>query len=381
MDQLQDVINLRRTLHRYPELSNQEFETTNRITAFMEALQPDRIVRFSTFSGTGRAFVFEGEEEGETVAFRCELDALPIQEKSTLAYRSSVDGVAHLCGHDGHMAVLCRLGQLIAESRPRRGKAILLFQPAEESYLGARDVVESPEFHELPPDYIFALHNIPGASRNTVLVKTGSFSAASCGLTVRLEGRTSHAAQPEHGLNPWFPASKIVEDILALASESEGSFKERTIATLIYTRLGEVSFGVSPGSMEFGITLRAYLNEDLELLREKSESIVRKHAEADGYEYTYDYCEIYPATVNDPECVEMIRKAASDTGLAIEEMERPNHWSEDFAYFTATNKGAQFGFGSGEDTPPLHHPSYDFPDDIIDPAARVFFEIYKEKLL
>lgn len=381
MDQLQDVINLRRTLHRYPELSNREFETAKRITAFMEALQPDRIVRFSTPSGTGRAFVFVGKEAGPAIAFRCELDALPIQEKSTLAYRSSVEGVAHLCGHDGHMAVLCRLGQLIAESRPPRGKAILLFQPAEESYLGAMDVVESPEFHELAPDYIFALHNIPGAKRNVVLVRTGSFSAASCGMTIRLEGRTSHAAQPELGLNPWFPASKIIEDILALTSESKAPFQDRTIATLIYTRLGEISFGVSPGSMEFGITLRAYLNEDLELLREKSEAIVRKHAEAEGYQYGYDYCEIYPATVNDAESVEMIRKAAADTGLACEEMKHPNHWSEDFAYFTATNKGAQFGFGSGEDTPPLHHPSYDFPDEIIDPAARVFFEIYKEKLL
>ena len=378
MSDLQDVINLRHTLHRYPELSNQEFETSKRISAFINALEPDQEINLSK---TGKAFVFEGEDAGETLIFRCELDALPIQEKSNLAHRSSKNGIAHLCGHDGHMAIIARLGQLIANNRPNKGKAVLLFQPAEENYLGAKDVVESKEFHALNSDYIFALHNIPGASKNTVLLKKGSFSAASCGMTIKLEGRTSHAAEPQNGLNPYYTSTKITDRILDLANNRKDLFSDHTIATLIYIRLGEVAFGVSPGSLEMGITLRAYQNEDLDILCSKSEAIVKELAQNSDLQYSWDYSEIYPATVNDPDCVEMISASATANNLQVIQMDYPNNWSEDFAYFTATNKGAQFGFGGGEHLPPLHNPSYDFPDEIIDPAANVFFGIYREKLV
>lgn len=378
MFDLQDVINLRRTLHRYPELSKQEFETSKRISEFMQQFEPDEEI---SVAGTGKMFVFEGKEPGETIFFRCELDALPIQEHSpNLAYRSSINGVSHLCGHDGHMAIIAYLGKLISEHRPKKGKVVLLFQPAEETYLGAKDVVESPEFHALSPDYMFALHNIPGVSKNKVLVKTGSFAAASCGITINLEGRTSHAAEPEKGNPPYPAATKIIEDIQEFTHSKKG-FKSHVISTLIYIRMGEISFGVSPSSLEMGITLRAYENQDLNLLCKKAEEIIEKHAHDFALEFSHSYCEIYPATENAPECVQMITEAAKSNGLDIDQMEHPNNWSEDFAYYTATNKGAQFGFGSGEDIPPLHNPNYDFPDDLIEPAAHVFFQIYKNRLM
>jgi len=378
MSDLQDVINLRRTLHRYPELSKQEFETSKRISEFMKPFDPDKEV---SVAGTGKMFVFEGDEPGETLMFRCELDALPIQERSpNLAYRSSIDGVAHLCGHDGHMAIIAYLGKLISENRPKRGKAVLLFQPAEENFLGAKDVVQSPEFHALSPDYMFALHNISGQPMNKVLIKEGSFTAASCGITITLQGRTSHAAEPEKGNNPYYTATKIIEEVQRLTNTGDG-FSNRVVSTLIYISLGNISFGVSPSDLEMGITLRAYENQDLDKLCTLTENIIRKHAVEADLQFEHSYCEEYPATFNNPECVEMVHKASEELNLTIEEMTHPNNWSEDFAYFTATNKGAQFGFGAGEDQPNLHDPEYDFPDDIIEPAANVFYRIYTHKLL
>ncbi|SMO97168.1 amidohydrolase [Gracilimonas mengyeensis] len=374
---LEDIINLRHTLHRYPELSNQEFETRRRISDFMQRFEPDKEI---DVAGTGKMFVFEGEEPGETIFFRCELDALPIQEKSpNLAYRSSKDGVAHLCGHDGHMAILVLLAKLISEHRPKKGKVVLLFQPAEEHDLGAKHVVESPEFHQLSPDYLFALHNLPGIPKNTVMVKEGSFSAASCGFTVKLEGRTAHAAEPEKGLNPYKTATRIFDRIERLTVSGK-HFESRTISTLIYIHLGEIAFGVSPSDLEMGITLRAYENKDLEKLCALAEEIVEEEALLAKLHYSHSYCEEYPATDNAPECVEMIQEATETLDMQSLPMEEPNKWSEDFAYYTATNKGAQFGIGSGEDQPNLHHPAYDFPDDIIEPSARLFFEIYKNRL-
>ncbi len=378
MVNFQDIIKLRHTLHRYPELSKKEFETSRRISDFMRLFNPDEEI---TIAGTGKAFIFEGEQAGETIVFRCELDALPIQEKSpNLAYRSSVQGVAHLCGHDGHMAIIAYLGKLISENRPKRGKAVLLFQPAEENNLGAKDVVESPEFHALSPDFMFAVHNLPGVKKNKVLVKTGSFTAASCGFTIKLEGRTSHAAEPEKGINPYHTAIKIIDEIQEVTNSGKGFISE-VISTLIYIRLGEIAFGVSPGQLEMGVTLRAYENKDLDLLCSKAEDIVEQHALKERLLFSHHYCEEYPATDNDSDCVEMIKKSTLDLRLDYEEMDAPNKWSEDFAYYTATNRGAQFGIGAGEDKPPLHHPGYDFPDDIIEPTANIFFGIYKDMLL
>lgn len=377
MSDIQDFINLRRTLHRYPELSKQEFETSKRISKFMRQFDPDEKI---DVAGTGKMFVFEGEQPGETLMFRCELDGLPIQERShNLAYRSSIPGVSHLCGHDGHMAIIAYLGKLISQNRPRKGKVVLLFQPAEENLLGAKDVVESSEFHALSPDYIFALHNIPGQPKNRVLIKEGSFSAASCGITINLEGRTSHAAEPEKGINPYFAATKILQAVQEVTTSGQG-FSDHVISTLIYIRLGEISFGVSPSDLEMGMTLRAYENEDLNLLCEKTEIIVAEIAHDYNLTYSHKYCEEYPATLNAPECVKMVTNSVKEIGLDLEMMENPNNWSEDFAYFTATNKGVQFGFGAGEQTPNLHDPEYDFPDDIIEPAAKLLFDIYKQLL-
>lgn len=378
MSDIQDFINLRRTLHRYPELSKQEFETSKRISKYMQQFDPDEEI---DVAGTGKMFIFEGDQPGETLMFRCELDALPIQERShNLAYRSSIPGVAHLCGHDGHMAIIAYLGKLISKDRPKKGKVVLLFQPAEENLLGAKDVVESSEFHSHSPDYIFALHNIPGQPKNKILVKEGSFTAASCGITINLQGRTSHAAEPEKGKNPYLAATKIIEAVKQLTTSKDG-FSDHVISTLIYLHLGEISFGVSPSDLEMGITLRAYENEDLQLLCSKTESIVAKTARKYELRYSHKYCEEYPATINAPECVKMIGDSSRELDMDVEVMEHPNSWSEDFAYFTATNKGLQFGFGAGENLPNLHNPEYDFPDDIIEPAAQVFYEIYKSRLL
>ncbi|MFP8490220.1 amidohydrolase [Gracilimonas sp. Q87] len=378
MSDLKDFINLRHTLHRYPELFKQEYETSRRISEFMQQFEPDKEI---DVAGTGKMFIFDGKEPGETILFRCELDGLPIQEQApNLAYRSAHDGISHLCGHDGHMTIIAYLGKLISENRPQKGKVILLFQPAEETDQGAKDVVESPEFHRLKPDYLFALHNIPGVKKNTVLVKDGSFTAASCGITVKLKGRTSHAAEPEKGNNPYFAAEKIFDEVQALTRSEEG-FSDHVISTLIYMRLGEISFGVSPSDLEMGITLRAYENDDLDLLCQKTESIIKKHAHAQGLEASFSYGEIYPATINNPDCVNMVIEATESLGYGLVEMESPNSWSEDFAYFTATNKGVQFGYGAGEDQPNLHDPAYNFPDDLIEPAGQLFFEIYKKRLL
>ena len=151
---------LRHELHRHPEVSGFEAETAARIFRFFEPLQPDEVLR--GLGGHGAAFVFSGAEPGPTVLLRCELDGLPIRELSQAAHCSTVDGRSHACGHDGHMAILASVGETLSTARPPKGRVVLLFQPAEENGGGAEAVIRDTRFPKIRPDFVFALHNLPG---------------------------------------------------------------------------------------------------------------------------------------------------------------------------------------------------------------------------
>lgn len=365
---------MRRTLHRFPELANKESETARRITDFMAQFSPDEVIDVGS---TGKAFVFEGKHPGKTSMFRAELDALPIEERNELDYVSEYPGVAHLCGHDGHMSILLALAQKISEDRPEKGRAVLLFQPAEESEQGARDVVNDPEFGKVTPDYVFALHNIPGVKKHSILVKRDNFAAASKGMTVKLFGKTSHAAEPDRGVSPAGAISKIIAKLHELR-ENKILFADLALLTIIYIRLGEIAFGTSPGYAEIGITLRSFENADMDFLTEQSESIIKDIAIEEGLGFEIEYDEVFPATVNDEENFEMIIKSAETNGAEVEYIEQPYRWSEDFGYYCEKYKSGFFGLGSGLTQPALHNPDYDFPDEIIETGANMFYHIYKQ---
>ena len=371
---LKKIITLRHLLHQNPEVSNCEFKTSIRISDFINQLKPDEVINLSK---TGKAFVFKGKEDGPTLVFRSELDALPITEKTGLPYASLNNHVAHSCGHDGHMAIISGLASKIAQNPPVKGKAVVLFQPAEEVEQGAKDVVEDPAFKKIEPDYIFALHNIPGVAKHTILLKKGSFAAASKGMTVRFIGKTSHAAEPEKGLNPAMAISKIIEHLDKL-KRNKALFNDFILLTIIHIRLGEIAFGTSPGKAEIMITLRAFENEDMDVLTEQTEQIVHKIAKDEQLKVEISYNEIFPATVNHNQCVDLIEQAAIENQYKIEYLETPFKWSEDFGYYTEKYKGGFFGLGAGENQPALHNPDYDFPDDIIETGINLFYTIYKK---
>lgn len=191
---------LRRALHRAPELSGAEAETAARIAVEMTQLGADRLE--TGIGGHGILAVFDGPAPGPLVVLRAELDALPIEERSGVAHTSKVPGQGHLCGHDGHMAILVCVARVLARTRPERGSVALLFQPAEETGAGARAMLRDDRIACLAPARIFALHNLPGLSLGHAALGDGPVACASCGMRLRLEGRTAHASQPETGLSP-----------------------------------------------------------------------------------------------------------------------------------------------------------------------------------
>ncbi len=368
------LIKLRHELHKYPEALNKEYKTSEKIYNFIKKFDPDEIIKFRN---TGLAFVFNGKQKGKTIMFRAELDALPILENSLLEYSSVNKNIAHSCGHDGHMTIIAGLAEKISKNRPDKGRAILLFQAAEEVEQGAKDIVESPEFKNIEPDYIFALHNIPGIEKHKIILKKGSFAAASKGMTIELIGKTSHAAEPENGINPSVAISEIIKDLKILIN-NKAQFKDLALLTFIYIRMGEKSFGTSAGDAKMGITLRTFENEDMYLLTNKTEKIIKDICQKEKLICNILYAEIFPTTVNDELCVNLIEEAAKENTYKTEYIERPYKWSEDFGYYTEKYKGGFFGLGSGINQPALHNPEFDFPDEITETGINVLFSIYKK---
>ncbi|WP_114187048.1 amidohydrolase [Microvirga aerophila] len=301
-----ELVDWRRKLHRFPELSREEVQTARMVQAFLASSGADWII--TDLGGHGVAAVFDGEEPGPTVMVRAELDGLPIEEISSSLHRSSVPGKAHLCGHDGHMAILAALARGLGRQRPRTGRAVLLFQPAEEDGSGAAAVVADPRFSEIQPDFAFALHNLPGMPAGKVALAEEPVNCASRGMRIALSGKTAHASMPEFGVSP---ANAVAKLLLALTTLGGGSTQDENFAmvTVTHAKLGKAAFGIAPGHAEIWATLRTLTDAGMDDLRARAEQLVADATKGTdlGVEIAYD--DIFHHCENAPEAVAHLRRA------------------------------------------------------------------------
>ena len=322
----------------------------------------------------GIAFVFGSSRPGPTVVYRCELDAIPVDEKNDLAYRSRISGIAHKCGHDGHMAIMAGFGYLISLNRPQKGKIILVYQPAEETGQGAAAILDDPTFKNLNPDYAFALHNLPGYPLGAILLKSGTINCASCGMIIRLFGITSHSAWPEDGLSPAEPMCDLIQALTRLPVSSDLN-QVNSKVTVGHARLGDPAFGLSPGYAEIMATLRSETDEAMSLLVERSVYLVKEKATAADLSYEIGWAEEFIASVNDPGACDIVKKAGQAISVEVIDFAEALPVSEDFGQFTARIPGAMFFLGAGEDCPRLHQAAYDFPEELIEIGSNIFMQI------
>lgn len=373
----QELLQLRKALHRYAELSGYEEKTARTIRSFLRKYEPDEMIQ--DIGGFGLAAIFQGGSRGPTIMLRCELDGLPIPETLNLEYSSVNEGVSHKCGHDGHMTILAGLAKTLHNNRLDKGSVVLLFQPAEETGEGAQKVLEDPKFKVISPDYVFALHNMPGFPLGQVIVRKDVFASASKGLVVDLKGATSHAAEPEKGRSPAMAVAQLIQG-LSTAPQNFISMHEAAKVTVIHARLGEIAFGTSPGSGTVMVTLRTNSKQVMKALSEQCVSFIRMVASVYNLEVKISWTEEFPVIDNDNDSVQIIEDSANSAGLELNRPLTPFPWSEDFGHFTAGFKGAMFGLGAGVDHPALHHPKYDFPDDLIDIGIKIYAEIIRRLL-
>ena len=369
---LNELIKLRKEIHKTPELAGNEKNTSKRIIAFAKKFNPDKII--TNIGGNGLAVIFKGTGKGPTVLIRCELDALPISESNKFSYRSTKENVSHKCGHDGHLTIVSGLIPLLSKKKIKKGKVVLLYQPSEETGEGAERILKDKKFSLIQPDFAFALHNLPGFEKGKILIREKEFAAASKGMIIKLTGKTSHAAEPERGINPALAVAEIISELTALPKNTK-SIKDFSLVTIIHTKIGDRAFGTSPGYAEVMATLRSFKNEDMRILTNNAVKKVKGISKKYGLKTDISFTEEFPATVNESKCVKMVKDAAMKNKLKIQKIKTPFKWSEDFGHFTNHFKGALFGLGSGKSQPALHNPDYDFPDEIIEPGVRIFYSL------
>ncbi|MFY0310779.1 amidohydrolase [Leisingera sp. D0M16] len=376
-ERLAQLTRLRHALHQIPEVSGAEEKTAAMVAGYLRQHQPDKLL--TGLGGHGIAAVYEGREDGPTVLIRCELDGLPIEELSDQPYRSTHTGRGHLCGHDGHMTMVAALAEDLAASRPAKGRAVLLFQPAEETGKGAAAVIADPAFAQIAPDYAFSLHNLPGLPVGQAALCTGAANCASRGMRIKLTGKTSHAAAPQDGVSPAGAIALLLPGLAALGSSGDLG-PEFALVTLTHARLGEATFGIAPGQAEVWATLRTVTDTRMEQLITAASGLVEQVCAAEGLGHSIEFDDVFDACTNNPEAVKLLRAAAAEAGHPVQMRGMPQRWSEDFGQFGKTAKTAMFWLGSGENQPQLHNPDYDFPDAAIPAGAGIFLQTVRTLL-
>lgn len=366
---------IRRHLHQHPEVSTQEYKTQSFLR---ETLNNIGCKEVYDIGKTGLLVHFKGTGKGNTIMLRADIDALPIEETNTFDYASVYKGVSHKCGHDGHATIMLAVAMALHKNPPHKGEVYLLFQPAEENGHGARDVLADKGFN-IKPHKVFALHNLPGYAKNEIVCRKGSFTAAAKSVILKLKGKTSHAAEPEKGFNPGLAMAEIL-GLSETLSQKDIKKEDFALITMVYATLGEKAYGVSAGYGEVHLTLRTWQNEVMEnlvhQLLEKIKEITQKH----HLQLEVEWLEIFHANDNDDEAYTIICESVKDLGLSYVDRETPFKWGEDFGLFTEKFSGAMFGIGAGKDSPALHNPDYDFPDEIIPTARDMFLKILDKSL-
>lgn len=367
---------IRRELHQHPELSGHEARTARFVEDKLQAFHPTKVIRH--VGGHGLLVEYFFSEDGPTVLFRADMDAVAVQEPDDIPHHSQTPGVAHKCGHDGHTTILLRFARMLSERPLPKGRVLLLFQPAEENGSGSKAVLDTKVLDYYKIDKAFALHNIPGYPASAVLCKEDSFTCAVVSVSITLTGKTSHAAEPQKGISP-IPATLNIVDELLRWNNTDIQSDDYFLSTIVEIHVGEEAYGVSAGNSIIRATLRAKTDKLLHQHAQQLKELVATECKrTPDLQHEMEWLEPFSANENDPQSVGMIKNAALRNNLPYIELQTPFSWGEDFGLFTQQYKGAIFGLGSGENCAPLHSPQYDFPDEVIETGATLFYTIAEE---
>ncbi|MGI6575330.1 MAG: M20 metallopeptidase family protein [bacterium] len=368
---------LRQHLHQNPELGMKEVETT---ALLKKELQDMGIEIIPLDLEVGVLGILRGEKEGsnKVTALRADIDALPIQEATGLPYASQKEGVMHACGHEGHTISLLGAAKLLSSMRDQfSGTVKFIFQPGEETLLGARAMVKAGVLENPQVDAIIMLHAWPFVEVGKIAVIAGPFQAAADKFFIKIKGSGGHGAYPHKSRDPLLTASHAVVALQSIVSRQIDAI-DSVVLSVCNFQAGK-AFNVIPEEVTLGGTVRTFNQAVRESIEGRMREILHGVTKAFGCSYELEYEYGIPAVVNHPEVIELIREAAKDAigEENVEDFPRPIMTSEDFSvYLQEVPFGAGFRLGvgkPGEGEPvALHNPLFNFNDDALPIGAAVF---------
>jgi hippurate hydrolase len=369
------MIEWRRDIHSHPELAYQEKRTAKKVVELLKEFGVDEI--HEGIGGTGVVGVIKNGK-GPKIGLRADMDALPITETNQCGHVSTNKGVMHACGHDGHTTMLLGAARYLSETRNFKGEVILIFQPAEEGFAGAKAMIEDGLFKKFPVKSIYGMHNVPGVKSGHLDVGPGPRMAAADNFEIKINGKGAHGAMPDQSIDPIVCGSAVVQALQSLVSRNSDPRKTLVVSVTQFNS-GHAN-NVIPDFAQLAGTIRYFDKETGQFIRSKFPKIVNDICEAFGANAEINYKEGYPPTINENSSAKFALEVAKDVaGENASENQVPMMGSEDFSYFLQEKPGAYAWIGNGNSAS-LHNPSYDFNDDVL-PIGASFLSRIAEKAL
>jgi amidohydrolase len=357
-----EIASWRRDFHAHPELLFDVHRTAGIVADKLKQFGCDEVV-----TGIGRTGVVgvirgRGAESGRVIGLRADMDALPIEEATDVAYRSTVPGKMHACGHDGHTAMLLGAAKYLSETRNFDGTAVMIFQPAEEGGGGGAEMVRDGVMDRFGVQEVYGMHNMPGIPVGAFAIRPGPMMAAADRFVLTIEGKGGHAARPHDCIDTVVVASHVITALQTIPSRNVDPLHS-AVVSVCTVRAGE-AFNVIPQTATLLGTVRTLTDEVRDLCETRIRAIAENVCAAFGAKATIEYSRGYPVTFNDPDRTAFMTRVAQEVAgeAAVDTTIAPLMGSEDFSFMLEERPGAYIFVGNG-DTAGVHHPAYDFNDE------------------
>ena len=365
----------RHRIHAWPELGFEEEKTSALVAEVLASLG---LEVHRGLGGTGLVAVVDSGRPGLSIGLRADMDALPMDERNDLEYRSQRPGVAHTCGHDGHTSALLGTAKHLAAHPPKSGRVVLIFQPAEEGGRGAIRMAEDGLFERFPCDEVYAFHNMPALARGEASVRSGATLQSLAVFEIAIEGVGGHAAAPHRATDPLQVAARLAVDIGAIV----GRHVDPMEAALI--NVGRLQAGTThniiPSTASLSGTLRSLSKDVHEELLRRLRALCEGHAQISGCAIALEIPHSCPPCINAPEQAALAAEALADVLGAgnVKTDLRAYPFSDDFSYMLERWPGAYLFLGM--DSAMCHHPTFRFDDRLLPVAAATFDRIVRRRL-
>ncbi len=365
---------LRRDLHAHPELGFEEHYTAKRVVEALKVCGVDEV--HTGIGKTGVVGVVRGRRNGSgrMMGLRADMDALPMTEHNDFAWRSTKPGLMHGCGHDGHTAMLVGAARYLAETRHFDGTAVLIFQPGEEGYAGAKAMIEDGLFDRFPVQSVYAMHNWPQMRPGTVGINRGAMMAAADRVTIKITGKGGHGAHAYLTVDPVLVAAHIITAVQGIVSRNVRPIDGAVISLCAMQAGDPGAFSVLPGEATLVGTVRTFSPAVQALVERRLNELCSAVALGFGATATVHYERIYPATINTPDEAQFAADVAQSL-LGRDHVDRemdPSMGAEDFSFMLQVKPGAYLRLGQGgEGSCFLHNSRYDFNDEVLPLGAAL----------